>query len=112
MNEKMIYEIDTEMAEVVCLHHKKWGVYCSWPLYSHHSRTDIKTWFKHILSCLPSGEFTDSTLPCDCWFLRLFDDETSARDYYKQCRGEEQGIYDGVFAVLISSDGKCVTENT
>lgn len=112
MSEKKIYDVEIDMAEIVCLHHNKWGVYCSWSSYSHNSRIDIKAWYRHILSCLPCGEFTDSTLPYDCWFLKLFDDEAAARQYFKQCRGEDQGIYGGVFAVLISSNGRCITENT
>lgn len=112
MSEQNVYEIVTDMAAIVCLHHKKWGVYCSWASYSHLMKIEPRAWIDHIISCLPPGEFDDKELPYDSWFLKLFDDEASAREYYKQCRGEDQGIYDGVFAVLISSYGKCVTENT
>lgn len=112
MSEKIIYDIETDMAGVVCLHHNKWGVYCSWPSYSHHMKCDPINWVDHIRSCLPPGEFDDTTLPYDSWFLKLFDDEATARQYFRQCRGEDQGIYDGVFAVLIGANGKCISENT
>jgi hypothetical protein len=112
MNNQNFYDNENDLVGTVCLHHKKWGVYCSWPSYSHNMKINPRSWIDHIISCLPPGEFDDTELPYDSWFLKLFDNETNARDYYKQCRGEDQGIHDGVFAVLISSDGRCVTENT
>jgi hypothetical protein len=105
------------LAMLACKAQAQWGVWCSWvpydPGYSRLPSHDA--WESHITSCLPinwHGGQESRMLPPECSFLHFFEDENQARAYYKECRGEDHGIYNGVYASLIRPNGEIATTNT
>lgn len=109
-----------DLAALACKAEQSWGVYCSWPGWS--VTVDFESpreREKRIRGCLPehwylfADQYSPDMLPPECMFLRLFDNETSARHFYRQCRGESAGMpYGGVYAALIRPNGEFATINT
>lgn len=113
MNENFIADIH-DIVALACKAKGMWGVYCSWTFNLNELRDpdNYAAWTDHIRGCLPAGELADDIMPINHWFLRLFDNETSARSYYSQCRGDDDGVHDGVYAMVIDSTGNIRCENT
>lgn len=107
-----VYTSAYALCQLACIQRTMWGVYCSWASYYDNNGRPNKARQEFLRSCLPPGEFAEVNLPDDCWFLRLFDDEACAREYYKHCRGDDHGSHDAIYAVLIDNTGKLRAEST